>query len=498
MKSLYKRKILNYRPVVAIALSLAVGIYFASKEIDARVTVALALFLTVFLCLGIFSKNVERKGVFLNICMIVLAIIVGFLVGKIQLDFFVKDIVTGYGEIVGSVTNVTHGNGKSKAILDNLKFNGQAIGGKAEISVGINSSFEVGNIIKGIGNLKGSNAISAEKIYSNYVSENIKYIGSLEHISIVGNYKLSLSQNIRMNVFEALKNNLEFQNAGIVMGMTFGDTSMMNYNVTRAFQVSGLGHLFAVSGLHVGFFYVACKRILKKLPLHIRSAIAFVMVGLYVYTCGMTTSATRAFVMITVMILCENLLFEVDGLTNLAFAMAIVLLTNPYSLFSAGFALSFGATLGLIILKPPIARLLPLSDVKKDTVGGLIAIQIMTLPLMSFYFSYISTFSFVLNLVLIPIISIMYILNMAIILLQQIVGINLLFLTNLMVGLLKNILIAIESTNIAVIDYKFSPLSLIITAVGAFIASDLVMINSATKLKITITLSVMLVVSLFL
>ncbi|MEG2116982.1 MAG: ComEC/Rec2 family competence protein, partial [Clostridia bacterium] len=379
MNKLGDRKLINFRPVVAIALALALGVCFSITYIGVSV-LKLALFLVIILVVASFeAKTDKRRKLWLTAMWLLIAFMVGIVIGLSQQFFFTKGIVASFGKIGGTVESVSYGS--KKVILKDLIVNGASIIGKAEVTLDKFSNVAVGDIINAYGKIKGSEALGGEQIFTYFVSNNIKYIGECQFVEVVGKATLNLSQIIRGRVYTALVNNLEYQNAGIVMGMIFGETSMMNHTVTKAFQVTGLGHLFAVSGLNVGIFYTVCFFLLKRFNVVVKSVVTIVLVTLYVYICGMTISATRALVMVVVSIITQNLHFEIDGLTNLAFAMIISLLINPLALFSAGFALSFGAVLSLIVMRPQIARMLSFKKPStRNNLAGLIGIQFVTLP----------------------------------------------------------------------------------------------------------------------
>ncbi len=148
---------------------------------------------------------------------------------------------------------------------------------------------------------------------------------------------------------------------GIAAALLIGDRRYVSEATYEMFRGSGLAHLLAISGLHMGllcFGLIACLRGLAalvpslacRLPVHKFAAVAGVTAGLgYVLLSGLSISAIRAFLM--AMLILAAWLIDRLGLTvrNVGLAAGAILLVSPLALFSAGFQLSFAATAALVI-----------------------------------------------------------------------------------------------------------------------------------------------------
>ena len=148
---------------------------------------------------------------------------------------------------------------------------------------------------------------------------------------------------------------------GIAAALLIGDRRYVSDATYDMFRQSGLAHLLAISGLHMGllcFGVIGFLRALMALwpvpaswfPVHKYAALAGIAVGLaYVLLSGLSVSAIRAFLM--AMLILAAWLVDRLGLTlrNVGLAAGVILLANPFALFSAGFQLSFAATTALVI-----------------------------------------------------------------------------------------------------------------------------------------------------
>lgn len=160
---------------------------------------------------------------------------------------------------------------------------------------------------------------------------------------------------------DRIANSMTTSAGGIAAALLIGDRRYVSEATYDLFRGSGLAHLLAISGLHMGllcFGLIACLRGLAalvpslacQLPVHKFAAVAGVTAGLgYVVLSGLSISAIRAFLM--AMLILAAWLIDRLGLTvrNVGLAAGAILLVSPLALFSAGLQLSFAATAALVI-----------------------------------------------------------------------------------------------------------------------------------------------------
>ncbi len=219
--------------------------------------------------------------------------------------------------------------------------------------------------------------------------------------------KLKLSDYVRERIKDIFTANLGKENGRLAYGMVVGDKSQLNIQTKTAFSVAGIGHILAVSGLHVMFlsFVISfvCKRLKAKRLVNFIVTAAVLL--LYNVLVGFTASVVRA----TIMSLCMQFASvsgeRNDSLNNLGLACTIYLVIRPFSLFDAGFVLSVTAVLGIIFFNRPISsffRKLFKDKINKatDAVALSLSAQIGITPAMLFYFERVSVYSVVINFVL--------------------------------------------------------------------------------------------------
>lgn len=199
---------------------------------------------------------------------------------------------------------------------------------------------------------------------------------------------------------------------GLNYAVLTGDTSFIDSTVIERYRNVGIAHLFAVSGLHIGLMYGVLAITLKlfKVDKKLSLLLEFVILLLYVAFCGFSPSSLRAFIIVIVREVALTFGEKPDKLTNVALSLIVVLIINPLDLFSVGFLLSYSVYLGLILLAKPFAnymcRFLP--KFLANILSPCIIAQVVSIPILIDAFGYVSLFSFLFNMLLLPIISIVY------------------------------------------------------------------------------------------
>lgn len=198
------------------------------------------------------------------------------------------------------------------------------------------------------------------------------------------------------------------KDGNVLSAMLLGEKSEMDPDTKELYQVSGIGHILAISGLHLSFIGIGAYRIFRRMTgSYTAGGIAgILLLVLYVMMIGVTISAVRALVMFLFRVGAEMTGRHYDPPTALAAAAAAVLLWRPLSLYDGGFWLSFGAVFAMIIVLP-IFKGLPVQGFWAS-----VSINLTILPVMLFYFFEFPPYSLLLNLFVIPLMSAMLLLGL--------------------------------------------------------------------------------------
>ncbi len=143
----------------------------------------------------------------------------------------------------------------------------------------------------------------------------------------------------------------------IVNGLLFSEAE---YDRSESLQLrqSGLAHLFAVSGLHVGIIYAFSDIIVSFFTYRflLRRIINCSVALLFALSTGPTASAFRSAMMLIVWNIFKITDYPVESLNVLGFVGTINLLIEPYSILSPSFLMSYSATSAILIVQERIKK----------------------------------------------------------------------------------------------------------------------------------------------
>ncbi len=152
---------------------------------------------------------------------------------------------------------------------------------------------------------------------------------------------------------------------GLVPGLAVGDTSAVGDALSEQMRTSSLSHLTAVSGANCAVVVALTFALtgLLRMPRLIRILLSLAALGCFVLLVTPEPSVMRAAAMTTIALLALAVDRAGAGLTVLALAIGVLLISDPWLSHSLGFALSAAATAGLLVLSRPLAaafsRVLP-------------------------------------------------------------------------------------------------------------------------------------------
>lgn len=201
------------------------------------------------------------------------------------------------------------------------------------------------------------------------------------------------------------------QSKQIAKALLLGQKGSLEHEVSEAYATAGAMHILAVSGLHVGIIYGFFLLFWKpqQLPVRKRIPLLLLVIGIiwsYALITGMSPSVLRAATMFTLMGLAQMRSRNPSIFNPLALSAMVLVLYDPFIIFSVGFQLSYLALLGILLFQPVIVSwLVPESKVVNyiwqiTSVG--IAAQLATFPLSVHYFHVFPTYFMLANVVAIP------------------------------------------------------------------------------------------------
>jgi competence protein ComEC len=229
------------------------------------------------------------------------------------------------------------------------------------------------------------------------------------------NFKATSIYKIRKWVIEVIEENISgTKEAGLAEALLIGYKDDLDKNLVQAYSNTGVVHVIAISGLHLGLIYwllqlLTIKLKSRKYTQWLQPLI--IIFGLWGFSllAGAGPSVIRSAVMFTCLVVGK--LFNKNGssLNALAAAAFLLLAYNPYWLWDVGFQLSFAAVLSIVIFYQPIYNWLLVQNKLLNFFWQLnaltLAAQVLTIPLSIYHFHQFPNLFLLTNLVAVPLSS---------------------------------------------------------------------------------------------
>jgi len=191
--------------------------------------------------------------------------------------------------------------------------------------------------------------------------------------------------------------------------LLLGGRGRLRPETTQALQKTGLFHLFAISGAHIGiisFFLFGLFRLIR-VPARVSYVLLIVLLVFYALLVEGRASVVRAVVMSIAFLLGRLFWKDAHLLNTIGLSALVILLFNPFQLFDLGFQLTFAATLAIILFYPKIIPMMPRLPLELSEMFTLsLAAQMGVFPLIASSFHRIIFSGLFLNLIGIPLVSV--------------------------------------------------------------------------------------------
>lgn len=200
----------------------------------------------------------------------------------------------------------------------------------------------------------------------------------------------------------------------IAEALLIGYRDDLDRDLVQAYSNTGVVHIIAVSGMHLGLIYGLLMFLFKRFNRNrrmklMRAILVIVLLWLFSLLTGASASVLRAVLMFTVIVGAEVLDRKGNIYNSMAASAVALLLFNPFLLWDVGFQLSYAAVLSIVMFMKPIYNWFAIQNKLLDGLWKLNALtlsaQILTLPLCMYHFHQAPTLFLITNLIAVPLSS---------------------------------------------------------------------------------------------
>ena len=409
------------RPVFWILLAFVLGEVIAVFDLNIAVP---CIVLAIIVIRKIIIKAYEDMGAFV---VIFFTLIMGFMLmsNEITTRNHIYDLKENTVIVQGKIYKI-----ENTAFGTNIYLKGVEVeNGEKSVSVKrifVNTekipNVKIGNIIKVRGKLRQfEEAANKGNFDSRKYYLPLGFYGKIEAgtIEVINSEYSGIRQGLyelRMVIIERLEKlcsdnkgifSIINNKNGIIGAIILGDKTDLDSDIKELYSVSGIAHILAISGLHISFIGMAIYRLLRRRFRFLFSAAVSIPVVLsFGIMSGFGISTIRAIIMFILKIIGEVLGRKYDAITAISLAGLVLLVQNPFVVCNSGFQMSFGAIIAIVLILPIVEEILNTDNKIIKVLSANFTISLVMNPILAWNYYELPTFSFLLNIVVVPLMSV--------------------------------------------------------------------------------------------
>lgn len=404
------RKFANFRPFPFFSASLITGILLSLLLLSGKGMIIGI----IFICFAVFAFIIHtvKKSVHVTVfCLAgILFLLVGIVSGTLCIERNFRCLSEGKttdcqirGKVVGAYC--FRDGDVSVYQIEKPTLNGKSSATDMSV-IAKGNELEIGDLVAFKADVE---PIGKEK-WASVLRENCglicTYYGEFEIVDTRKNFFETINLKIKDVTFENLG-----EESGVCYALLTGNVNYIDGGQYENIKLSGASHVFAVSGMHITFIVLMLDLAFRLLSIKRAQKATLVTLCSFLYAgvCGFTASAMRAVIMSAVALYAGAFGKKRDNLNVIALSAIIVLLINPMDLLSLGFQLSYACILSIELFFPTFKKLFSfMPDGINYSVSTCFAVFFGTTPLLCYNFGSFSVVTILLNLLLIPFITVFF------------------------------------------------------------------------------------------
>ncbi len=239
-------------------------------------------------------------------------------------------------EFTGVVSRYIQKDGNTTIYLDSKQ--------KIIVSIYENVDINVGDKVKITGKVSDilPNTIPNTFNYKKYLYNNHIYTKVVGDKITIMSHSTNPLTKIKNLVINRCKNNT------YLMLFICGDKTGMDTSIYNNFKKCGIAHLLAISGMHVSIFILILNKLLFFLNKNLKNIIMILFLIFYSYLVNFTPSILRVVISFIIGVILSYSSIRISPVKKLLLTAFIIILIDPFNVYSTSFQYSFSASLGVI------------------------------------------------------------------------------------------------------------------------------------------------------
>lgn len=231
----------------------------------------------------------------------------------------------------------------------------------------------------------------------------------------------------KQQILQVYEHSMETEAAGFFSAMVLGDKNGLDEHLKELFQVGGITHILAISGLHVSILGRGAYKWMRKWRwsfLFAGIASSLVLLA-YCYMVGYGMSAIRAVGMMLLFFMAQYLGRSYDMLNSLGAMCILLLFENPFFIEYSGFWFSVTALVGVGFVGPALTtehgnekvsckkigwRAMFGKLLKNNDLWMSLGITLTSLPVVAYCYYEIPIYSTLVNMIVLPVLPFVFVL----------------------------------------------------------------------------------------
>ncbi len=347
------------RPLATGSILLMLSAFLLMRATDAVLLPLLLLAAALFLLLlcFLFALGFEKRRLFLFICCLCFLLSVFSVFRLRQAEQPLTDAVGSRvtaALTVEEVVDTAAGGATLLVRVDSLE--GEDMRARAILLTAYPSPYLVGDTLEGEFEVSALEMLGFGSDFTYYY----RGLGAAVVLESDGADAVTLTKSANSTKLAAaglrhifagrIESVLTGEEGALLQAMLLGERDTLFAATTKNFKFSGVAHLLALSGLHLGILVVATEGILLLFRVRhsTRRALVLAFLLFFLFLTGFSFSLLRAALMLLSLYIGFSFWRDSDSLTALSLAGAVIVCISPFAVFSTSFQMTVLATFGLL------------------------------------------------------------------------------------------------------------------------------------------------------